>query len=61
MSRCPSCKGEVKPRPENAAFPFCSPRCRAVDLGRWYTGAYRMPGPPAQPDDRKSEPDEPDH
>ena len=60
MPRCPSCKGEVKPRVENAAFPFCSPRCRAVDLGRWYTGSYRVPGPPAQPEDRKPDPGEPD-
>ena len=59
MPRCPSCKGEVEPRALNAAFPFCSPRCRAVDLGRWYIGEYRVPGPPAQPDDRERDPDEP--
>jgi uncharacterized protein len=34
----------VKPREENPSFPFCSPRCRAVDLGRWFTGGYRVPG-----------------
>ena len=63
MPRCPSCKGEVEPRDQNAAFPFCSPRCRAVDLGRWYIGEYRVPGPPAQPDDgerRERDPDEPE-
>jgi endogenous inhibitor of DNA gyrase (YacG/DUF329 family) len=37
----------VKPREENEAFPFCSPRCRALDLARWFTGGYRVPGPPA--------------
>ena len=47
MQRCPSCRVQVKPREENAAFPFCSPRCRAVDLGKWFTGSYRVPGPPA--------------
>jgi hypothetical protein len=24
-------------------FPFCSPRCRLIDLGRWLDGAYRFP------------------
>jgi uncharacterized protein len=44
MRRCPTCRGEVKPREENPSFPFCTPRCRAVDLGRWFIGEYRMPG-----------------
>jgi uncharacterized protein len=48
MARCPTCRSQVKPRPLNEAFPFCSPRCRALDLGRWFTGAYRVPGPPVQ-------------
>jgi len=30
-------------RPENPSFPFCSPRCRTVDLGRWLGGDYRLP------------------
>jgi len=60
MARCPNCRGPVKPREENEAFPFCSPRCRAVDLARWFTGSYRVPGPPAGPapakhDDRDKE------
>ncbi len=44
MRRCPTCRAEVKPREENPSFPFCTPRCRAVDLGRWFTGEYRMAG-----------------
>ena len=24
--------------------PFCSERCRTIDLGRWLTGGYRLPG-----------------
>jgi endogenous inhibitor of DNA gyrase (YacG/DUF329 family) len=42
MPRCPTCRTEVKPREDNPSFPFCSPRCRAVDLGRWFTGEYRV-------------------
>ena len=39
----PSCRRPAPPRAENAEFPFCSARCRAVDLGRWLTEAYRIP------------------
>ncbi len=39
---CPSCKRAVSTRPENPFFPFCSDRCRAVDLGRWLGGEYRI-------------------
>ena len=47
MPRCPACRTEVKPRDENPAFPFCSARCREIDLGNWFVGSYRVPGPPA--------------
>lgn len=43
---CPICAREVSPRdgtPKNPAFPFCSPSCKLVDLGRWLDGAYRVP------------------
>jgi endogenous inhibitor of DNA gyrase (YacG/DUF329 family) len=41
---CPVCRAEVAAqRPENPAFPFCSPRCRTVDLGRWLGGEYVIP------------------
>ena len=36
---CPICG-----RPGHARHrPFCSPRCRNVDLGRWFSGAYAVP------------------
>ena len=44
MARCPSCKSPAASREDNDAFPFCSPRCRAVDLGGWFTGRYVVPG-----------------
>jgi endogenous inhibitor of DNA gyrase (YacG/DUF329 family) len=46
MQRCPTCRSEVRPRVQNQAFPFCTARCRAVDLGRWFTGGYCVPGDP---------------
>jgi hypothetical protein len=34
----------VAPRASNRAFPFCSDRCRLLDLGKWLGGEYRVPG-----------------
>ena len=44
MSRCPTCKSNAAPRAQNDAFPFCSRRCKAIDLGKWFVGEYRVPG-----------------
>ncbi len=39
-------------RPVVAEFrPFCSKRCRSVDLNRWLGGAYAIPGDPAPGED----------
>lgn len=48
---CPICGREAPPRrasPENPAFPFCSPACKLVDLGRWLDGGYRFEGLPVE-------------
>ncbi|MEW5739088.1 MAG: DNA gyrase inhibitor YacG [Myxococcota bacterium] len=39
---CPSCRRAVLARAANPCFPFCSERCRAIDLGRWLGGEYRI-------------------
>ncbi len=49
MAACPICKRTAAPRSENAAFPFCSPRCKEVDLGQWLDETYRVQGEPAEP------------
>jgi endogenous inhibitor of DNA gyrase (YacG/DUF329 family) len=41
--RCPICKKPAKAT--DADFPFCSDRCRQVDLGKWASGAYVIPSP----------------
>ncbi|MBZ4421736.1 DNA gyrase inhibitor YacG [Myxococcus sp. RHSTA-1-4] len=51
--KCPICQKPVPPRGENASFPFCSRRCRAVDLGRWLGEEYRVPE--RQMDEREDE------
>ena len=45
--KCPICGADLaiaKPAPR--LRPFCSPRCADVDLGRWFTGQYRVPARP---------------
>jgi len=52
---CPRCRAPV-PLEESLrppSFPFCSPRCRAVDLGRWFAEGYVVPEP-LRPDDTEA-------
>jgi uncharacterized protein len=54
--RCPICG---RPRVHEYR-PFCSARCRDVDLGRWFGEAYRVPAvEPGYDEDDESEPVEP--
>jgi len=39
---CPVCRKVVAPK--SAFAPFCSERCKMVDLGRWFTGEYVVAG-----------------
>jgi len=62
--QCPICK---KPVDENeigkpgSTFPFCSDRCRLIDLGRWLTGKYQIPADEDEAETSVSDPaaDEP--
>ncbi|MCI0479990.1 MAG: DNA gyrase inhibitor YacG [Candidatus Dadabacteria bacterium] len=42
-TRCPKC-GKLSPWEGNKWRPFCSERCKMVDLGAWVTESYRIPG-----------------
>ena len=44
---CPQCRKPAKIRTEH--FPFCSDRCRFVDLGSWFAGDYRLTRPVLDP------------
>lgn len=49
--RCPICKREIKDAPDDLpSRPFCSARCKTIDLGNWLSGAYRITRP-LGPDD----------
>ena len=50
---CPICG---RPAEDPKQRPFCSARCRAVDLNRWLGEVYRVPGAPA--DQAEDEPPE---
>jgi uncharacterized protein len=43
IERCPNCKKRVEVGPENRWRPFCSERCRLIDLGAWVDGRYAIP------------------
>jgi len=45
---CPICKKPVDPANED--FPFCSDRCRLLDLGKWASGDYKVSSPVFDPD-----------
>ena len=48
---CPICG---KP-PIEAAKPFCSERCRDVDLNRWLSGSYAIPARDTDEDEDSSD------
>lgn len=41
--KCPICKKPVERPPENGWFPFCSNRCKVIDLSKWLNGDYSVP------------------
>jgi uncharacterized protein len=47
---CPHCSNEVL-WPDTPTYPFCSERCRLIDLGAWASGAYSIPGEPVIEED----------
>jgi len=48
---CPEC-GKPSTR---ESYPFCSDRCKQVDLNRWLSGSYVIPGREGEEEDDKPE------
>jgi endogenous inhibitor of DNA gyrase (YacG/DUF329 family) len=49
--RCPACGGPSRYAPDNPYRPFCSERCKNLDLGAWASEEFRVPAtPPEQPE-----------
>ena len=58
--RCPICKKVVNSA--DSDFPFCSDRCRLIDLGKWASGDYRISSPVTDAEEsiRESNPEDED-
>jgi uncharacterized protein len=52
LVRCPQCGGDSVFAASNKWRPFCSERCRQIDLGAWASESFRVPAtPPQDPDE----------
>jgi uncharacterized protein len=49
---CPICNNKTT-REENPWRPFCSERCKLIDLGKWVTGDYKIEGTEETDEDEK--------
>ena len=43
--KCPTCKAITPPRAANSSYPFCSKRCKMVDLGHWFGESFVLSRP----------------
>jgi endogenous inhibitor of DNA gyrase (YacG/DUF329 family) len=41
--KCPTCRRPVEWSPDSQYRPFCSERCRLIDLGAWFSEQHRIP------------------
>ena len=53
---CPICGAAVPWTAESKWKPFCSERCKLIDLGQWATEQYRVPGVEQEPEDEPGPP-----
>lgn len=44
--KCPTCGKEIEYSPKNPWRPFCSERCKLIDLGAWASDEYVIEGEP---------------
>ena len=59
MRTCPQCGRETDDTPANRQRPFCSERCRMLDLGAWLDERYTVPAvePPSTEETPARDPD----
>ncbi|MCV2350003.1 DNA gyrase inhibitor YacG [Paucibacter sp. Y2R2-4] len=48
---CPTCRGDSIFAPSNMWRPFCSQRCRQIDLGAWASESFAVEASPPVEDD----------
>jgi len=42
--KCPTCQKAVEWNDQSEQRPFCSDRCKLIDLGEWASGGHAIPG-----------------
>ncbi len=52
---CPNCGKKDTWKPENKFRPFCSERCKLIDLGAWADESHRLPGEKINPEPGENE------
>ena len=57
QTSCPVCQREMRGASlaDWPQYPFCSPRCRLIDLGRWLGETYRLPANEQEEEDSAAE------
>jgi len=56
LVQCPTCSAPVPWTEESRFRPFCSERCRTIDLGDWAAERRRIAGEPSEaPDEERGE------
>jgi len=53
---CPTCSAAVRWTADNRWRPFCSERCKLIDLGQWAAEKYRVPAEEQEPEDEFPQP-----
>ena len=53
---CPRCGRPAVFSPDNKWRPFCSERCKMIDLGKWAAEDYRVEGKDEKPPENPEEP-----
>ncbi len=53
QASCPICQREMRGEDltDWPQYPFCSPRCKLIDLGRWLGESYRLPADEQEAED----------
>ncbi len=59
--KCPTCGKAVTWGPESPWRPFCSERCKLIDLGEWAAEGHRIPGDEILPDEFLDQETKPRH
>jgi hypothetical protein len=57
---CPTCGARVPWTPESRFRPFCSERCKTIDLGAWANESYRIPVVERNDEDHEASPNLPE-